>query len=96
MTEEPKAAPVIPALQPTKSSNIQGIGFHDGALYLRFGSKVYRYTGPKVAQHHADLVAAESMGVHFAKNVRRCSETTCELVGNVEPEAPPVGTNGGW
>lgn len=76
----------LPPLAPTSSSNIKGIGFHGGALFLQFGNRVYKYTGPKVQQHHADLLAAESMGKHFGANVRRCPDTQCELVHTFEEE----------
>jgi hypothetical protein len=85
-------APKIPALTPTSSSQIRGIGFDGGALYLMFnGSKVYRYTGPKVEQHYNDLLAAESMGRHFGAHVRHCKETTCEPLGVFEQQADKAG-----
>jgi hypothetical protein len=79
-----KTLPALPALQPTSSSLIKAIGFENGALYLQFGRKLYRYTGDKVAQHHSDLMAAESLGKHFLANVKNCPDTTYELVHTFE------------
>lgn len=79
---------------PVQSSNIRSIGFEDGAMDIEFANgKVYRYTGPKVEQHHRNLLAAPSVGSHFAQHVRHCAETQCQLIE--DPKAAAA-SNGGW
>jgi hypothetical protein len=67
---------------PVTSSNIRSIGLEDGAMEIEFtNGRVYRYTGPKVADHHEQLINAPSIGKHFAAHVRNCPHTKVDLVG---------------
>jgi hypothetical protein len=67
--------------QPVKSSNILSIGHEDGAMEIEFSNgRVYRYSGPRVTEHYNNLLAAESVGKHFATHVRNCGQTQCQLV----------------
>ena len=67
--------------KPVASSNIRSIGFEHGAMEIEFANgRVYRYTGPKVREHHDGLMAASSKGQYFGKHVRPCKETKCEVV----------------
>ncbi len=48
-------------------------------MHIEFqNGRVYEYTGPKVAEHHAALLAAPSIGKHFGANVRNCPHTLCK------------------
>lgn len=67
--------------QNVTSSNIRSIGFENGAMEIEFANgKVYRYTGPKVAEHYKAMMAAPSKGAYFGKHVRHCPQTRCESV----------------
>jgi len=66
-------------MKPVASSNIQAVGFENGELMIRFANgRTYRYTGPKVAEHHEAFMKAESKGRYFAQHIRNCSQTQCE------------------
>ena len=57
-------------LAPVKSSNIKAIGHEGDRLRVQFHSgAVWEYDGVG-ARHHADLMAAKSVGAHFATNIR--------------------------
>jgi len=96
ITPDQFAALGIPELLATRSSNIHGIGFADGALYLKFqGGKLYRYTGEGIAQHAQAMLVAESAGSYFAKNLRANAAITCNYIGRVvedgvQPERSPL------
>jgi hypothetical protein len=67
--------------KPVASSNIRSIGFENGAMHVEFANgRVYEYTGPKVQEHYDALIAAPSVGKHFAQHVRSCGQTNCTLV----------------
>ncbi|WP_428383569.1 KTSC domain-containing protein [Nevskia ramosa] len=52
------------------SSNIKAVGYEAGVLRIQFASgKAYDYPGVKPEQH-AELMAAPSIGSHFAKTIR--------------------------
>jgi hypothetical protein len=64
--------------KPVQSSTIKSIGYANGEMQIEFNNgRVYSYTGPKVAEHHAALMAAPSIGKHFGAHVRNCPHTTC-------------------
>jgi hypothetical protein len=72
--------------QPVTSSTIKSIGYADGEMHIEFSNgRVYSYAGPKVEAHFQALLAAESVGKHFAAHVRKCPETVCTPL---DPEAP--------
>jgi KTSC domain len=65
--------------KPVDSSSIKSIGYADGVMHIEFNNgRVYEYTGPKVAEHHEQLLKASSIGKHFAAHVRNCPHTTCK------------------
>jgi len=67
--------------QPVTSSLIKSIGHENGVMHIEFSNgKVYEYTGPKVSEHYAALLAAPSIGKHFGAHVRGCKATTCRAV----------------
>lgn len=67
--------------QPVTSSMIKSVGFDGTQMHIEFpNGKVYAYTGPKVAEHHAAMMKADSIGKYFGANVRRCPHTTCTQV----------------
>lgn len=87
----------VPEFIAPKSSNIHGIGFADGALFLQFGAgKVYRYTanmaGVNMAKHHELILAAESAGSYFAKQLRNSPYIGCVSIGRVLAAAPVAST----
>jgi KTSC domain-containing protein len=58
--------------QPVKSSNIKSIGYdpEKQELHVEFGSgQVYAYANVPPEKHQA-LLAAESIGQHFARHIR--------------------------
>lgn len=64
--------------KPVTSSTIKSIGFENGEMHIEFqNGRVYSYTGPKVAEHHEQLLKASSIGSHFGKHVRNCPHTKC-------------------
>lgn len=58
-------------LKPVKSSNIAEIGHEGTTLHVRFrgGNKTYVYEGVP-ADVHAELMASESVGRHFAQVIK--------------------------
>ena len=59
-------------LTPVKSSNIAAVGFDPATstLGVQFSSgATYHYAGVS-AEDHAALMGADSIGSHFAKNIR--------------------------
>jgi hypothetical protein len=61
-----------PHLTPVTSSNIDAVGYHDDSrtLHVRFTSgATYKYRDVDPTEHEA-LVAAKSVGSHFAKHIR--------------------------
>lgn len=68
--------------QPVESSTIKSIGYANGEMHIEFkNGRVYSYTGPRVEAHYQALIAAPSIGAHFAANVRKCPATTCTSLG---------------
>ncbi|MCU7372811.1 KTSC domain-containing protein [Paucibacter sp. O1-1] len=71
MTQQ--STPVLQiALQPVVSGNLKAVGYDAATqtLDVQFSSgRVYRYSGVP-AKAHEELIAAESIGSHFARNVR--------------------------
>jgi hypothetical protein len=62
-----------------ESGTIRSIGHAPGELHVEFkNGGVYRYTGPKVDEHYANLMKAPSKGTYFAQNVRKCPHTKFE------------------
>ena len=60
-----------PTFTPVKSSNIDALAHTSEGLYVRFkNSGVYLDKGVTAAEHEA-LVKAESIGAHFAGQIRR-------------------------
>ena len=85
----------VPELTTTPSSNIQGIGFSGGALFVQFqGGKVYRYTevdsAAGLAVHHGALLTAESRGSYFAKHLRNNPLIACTYLGRCADPVVPV------
>lgn len=71
---------------PVSSSNIKSVGFDKGTLQVEFSNgRIYNYTGPKVAEHHAALMKAESKGRYFTQHIRHCKDTTCKLHEEAAP-----------
>jgi KTSC domain len=59
-------------MEPVESSNIRAIGYDAATKHLRvqFSSgAIYEYADVS-ATKHADLLAADSAGKHFAKHIR--------------------------
>ncbi len=59
-------------LIPVTSSNIDAVGYHEDSrtLHVRFASgHTYSYRDVEPEEHNA-LIAAKSIGSHFAKHIR--------------------------
>lgn len=57
-------------LTPVKSSNIAKLGWNDGVLHVEFSNGgLFSYSGI-TSQMYDELLKAESIGSHFAKNIR--------------------------
>lgn len=57
--------------QAVASSNVKSIGLEAETLEIEFANgNVYSYTGASAAEHHEQLLKAESVGSYFAKHVR--------------------------
>lgn len=59
-------------LTPVTSSNIDAVGYHEDSrtLHIRFAfgsTYTYRDVAP---EEHENLIAAKSIGSHFAKHIR--------------------------
>lgn len=91
----------VPVFITTSSSNVQAIGFADGALFVLFTrGKVYRYTAKEqpapaapvdMAALHAGMMTAASKGSYFAQHLRRNAAVDCVYLGRCDdPIAPPV------
>ena len=63
--------PILPDMQPVKSSNVAAIGRDDmGSTYVQFtNGGTYRYDGVE-QEHHDALVNADSVGSHMASVFR--------------------------
>lgn len=58
------------ALTPVKSSNIAKLGWNDGVLHVEFSNGgLFSYAGV-TNQAYNELMAAKSIGSHFAKHIR--------------------------
>lgn len=60
------------ALQPVVSGNLKAVGYDKASqtLDVQFSSgRIYRYSGVSPSVHQ-ELIAAESIGSYFARNVR--------------------------
>ena len=67
--------------KPVASSNIKSIGIEGDEMHIEFANgRVYSYTGPRVQEHHAGLMSAQSIGKYFGANVRNCPQTKCTPV----------------
>jgi hypothetical protein len=58
------------SLTPVKSSNIAKLGWLDGTLHVEFSNGgLFSYAGVDQTTYN-DLLAAKSIGSHFAKHIR--------------------------
>lgn len=61
--------------QPVKSSNLKSVGFENGTLEVEFGNgSIWQYQGVPAEVYNA-MLAADSVGSYFAKNVRGTYES---------------------
>jgi hypothetical protein len=85
----------VPELIAPRSSNIHGIGYADGVLFLQFpAGKVYRYTtnGDSMGAHHDEMLMAESVGSYFAREIRNNPRVICTYLGRVMDPQPVAST----
>lgn len=58
------------ALTPVKSSNIAKLGWSDGVMHVEFSNGgLFSYPGIS-SQDYNELLAAKSIGSHFAKHIK--------------------------
>ncbi len=59
-------------MQHVSSSDLNAVGYENGALYIRFNSGgLYQYSGVPESVYHA-LMAASSHGRYFHANIKGC------------------------